>query len=282
MQSSSIEEFFIELNLRCKKWLLSCSYNPHRSLISEHLSIIGKDLDLLSANYDQILLMGDFNAEPHDHFLMDFCDVYNLKNLIKVPTCFKNPEKPTSIDLMLTNSYRSFQNSCAIETGLSDFHKMIVTILKTYFQKKEPKIIQYRDYKNFSEEEYREFLVNLVWDQDQCPSYDVFLRKCKIALDRSAPLKYKYLRSNHSPFMNKDISKAIMDRTRLRHKFLRSRSVEDRNAYNKQRNYCVSLIRKTKKDYYNNLDYKKIIDNKSFWKYIKPLLSEKKTQDLIR
>ena len=47
--------------------------------------------------------------------------------------------------------------------------------------------------------------------------------------------------------MNKDISKAIMDRARLRHKFLRSRSIEDRNAYNKQRNYCVSLIRKIKK-----------------------------------
>ena len=72
MQSSSIEGFFIELNLRCKKWLLSCSYNSHRSLISEHISIIGKGLDLLSANYDQIFLMGDFNAEPHDHFLMDF------------------------------------------------------------------------------------------------------------------------------------------------------------------------------------------------------------------
>ena len=69
MQSSSIEGFFIELNLRCKKWLLSCSYNPHRSLISEHLSIIGKDLDLLSANYDQIFLMEDFNAEPHNHVM---------------------------------------------------------------------------------------------------------------------------------------------------------------------------------------------------------------------
>ena len=125
---------------------------------------------------------------------MDFCDVYNLKNLIKVPTCFKNPEKPTSIDLMLTKSYRSFQNSCTIETGLSDFHKMIVTILKTYFQKKEPKIIQYRDYKNFSEVEYREFLVNLVSDHDQCQSYDVFLKKCKIALDSRAPLRYQYLR----------------------------------------------------------------------------------------
>ena len=62
---------------------------------------------------------------------------------------------------MLTNSYRRFQNSCAIEMGLSDFHKMIVTILKTYFQNKEPKIIQYRDYKIFSEEEYKEFVVNL-------------------------------------------------------------------------------------------------------------------------
>ena len=174
MQSSSIESFFIELNLRCKKWLSSCSYKSHRSLISEHLSIVGKDLDLLSANYDKIFLMGDFNAEQHDHFLMDFCDVYNLKNLIKVPICLKNSERPTSIDVMLTNSYRSFQNSCAIEMGLSDFHKMIVTILKTFFQKKEPKIIQYRDYRNFSEVEYREFLVNLVSDHDQCPYQRIF------------------------------------------------------------------------------------------------------------
>ena len=75
--------------------------------------------------------------------------------------------------------------------------------------------------------------------------------------------------------MNKDISKAIMDRTRLTHKFLRSPTIEDRKPYNKQRNYCVSLIRKIKKDYYNNLDYKKIIDNKSFWKYVKPLFTEK-------
>ena len=131
-------------------------------MISEHLSIIGKDLYLLSPSHDKIFLVGDFNAEPHDHFLADFCDVCNFKSLIKVPTCFKNPERLTSIDVMLTNSYRSFQNSCAIQTGLSDFHKMIVTILKTCIQKKEPKIIQYRDYKNFSEVEYREFLVKFL------------------------------------------------------------------------------------------------------------------------
>ena len=75
--------------------------------------------------------------------------------------------------------------------------------------------------------------------------------------------------------MNKDISKAIMNRTRLRNRFLKSRSFEDKAAYNKQRNYCVSLVRKTKTDYYNNLDHKKVVDNKLLWKYIKPHFSDK-------
>ena len=47
MQSSSIEGLFMKLNLRCKKWLLSCSYNSHRTFISEHISNIGQDLHLL-------------------------------------------------------------------------------------------------------------------------------------------------------------------------------------------------------------------------------------------
>ena len=75
--------------------------------------------------------------------------------------------------------------------------------------------------------------------------------------------------------MNKNISKAMMDRTRLRNKFLKIRSIECKLAYNKQRSYCVSLIRHTKREYYNNLDHKYIIDNKSFWKYVKPFLTDK-------
>ena len=101
------------------------------------------------------------------------------------------------------------------------------------------------------------------------------MNKCKEAFDIRVPIKHKYLRSNQSPFMNKEISKAIMNRTRLRNRFLRTRCIGDKEAYNKQRNYCVSLIRKTKQQYYNNLDHRKVADNKSFWKYIKPLFSDK-------
>ena len=76
----TIEGLFVEINLRKKKWLLCCSYNPKKSLISNHLKEIGNNLDLLSSKYDNYLLMGDFNAEPSEPVISDFCEIYNTKN----------------------------------------------------------------------------------------------------------------------------------------------------------------------------------------------------------
>ena len=131
---------FVEINLRKKKWLLCCSYNPHRNNIKPHLEILSRNLDLYSSLYENIIILGDFNVETTDPSMEDFCIRFNLISLIKDPTCYKNPDNPTCIDLMLTNSPRSFQNSCVVETCLSDFHRMIVSVMKTTFQKLPPKI----------------------------------------------------------------------------------------------------------------------------------------------
>ena len=77
------------------------------------------------------------------------------------------------------------------------------------------------------------------------------------------------------PFMNKELSKAIMGRTRFRNNFLKHRTDENRKKYSKQRNYCVSLLRKTKRTYYGNLNGKEVTDNRKFWKTVKPFLSDK-------
>ena len=66
-----------------------------------------------------------------------------------------------------------------------------------------------------------------------------------------------------------------MTRTKLRNIFLQKRSEENRIRYTKQRNVFVSLLRKTKKRYYENLNEKSVVDNKLFWKTVKPLLSDK-------
>ena len=99
--------------------------------------------------------MGDFNASVSEKCLEEFFKLNELTNLIKKPTCFKNLDKPTCIDLILANQPSCFQHSQVFETGLSDFLLLTVTEFKMSFQKLEPKIINYRGYKNFDNEKFR-------------------------------------------------------------------------------------------------------------------------------
>ena len=94
-------------------------------------------------------------------------------------------------------------------------------------------------------------------------------------LNKHAPIKMKYKRGNYMRFVTKDLSKEIMKRSKLRNSYLKYQTDANRMLYKKQRNYCVSLLRKSKTNYYANLDEKKVSDNKLFWKVIKPSLSDK-------
>ena len=126
-----------------------CSYNPNFCKLPVHLNAIDKAIDFYSKTYDKILIVGDFNTHVSDITLDTFCSMQNLKSLGKEPTCFKNPNNPSCIDLFLTNTIRSFQETQMFETGLSDFHKLVVTVLKSTLPESPPNIITYRSYKNF-------------------------------------------------------------------------------------------------------------------------------------
>ena len=61
-----------------------------------------------------------------------------------------------------------------------------------------------------------------------------------------------------------------MKRSRLRNIYPKNRSDNNKREYNKQRNYYVSLLLKTKTNYYANLNEKDLTDNKQFWRTVKP------------
>ena len=117
-----IEAIVIEINFRKSKWILIVSYNPHKDLIRNHLSSIGGKLNELCLKYENFILIGDFNSEMREEPMQVFCDTF--KCLVKEPTCYKNMDNPSCIDLMLTNKSLYFQHTSTIETGLSDFHKI--------------------------------------------------------------------------------------------------------------------------------------------------------------
>ena len=173
------------------------------------------------------------------------------------PQAYKTAENSTYIDLILTNSPRSFQNSSVFETGLSDFHKLTITVLKQYFPKLKPKAVNCRNYQNFRNNEFRAKLDNEMLKHDlgnmEC---QYFLNDFIEILNKHAPIKQKYLRANQGRFMTKDLQKAIMKRSRLKNKFLRDKTYISREEYKKHRNLWVSLLKKAKKDHFANLDIK--------------------------
>ena len=61
--SGNIENIFVEINLRSKKWLISGSYNPNVGLIQNHTVNLSKNLDFYSSKYENFIIIGDFNAE---------------------------------------------------------------------------------------------------------------------------------------------------------------------------------------------------------------------------
>ena len=111
-------------------------------------------MDKYSSKYGNFILLGDLNSEPTESAVRDFCQIYGCKNLIKDNCYFKNPEKPSCVNLIITNRPKCFKNSVTLETGLSDFHKMILTVIKVFYKKQKPSIITYRTYKHFSNERF--------------------------------------------------------------------------------------------------------------------------------
>ena len=230
----------------------------------------------LCADYENIIILGDFNVEVKEKNISDFMGRHNPKSLVKQKTCFKNPDNPSCINLILTNSPRSSQDSSVFETGLSDFHKLTTTVLKQYFPKAKPKIVNYGDYRNFRNDEFRAKLDNEILKHDiNNIEYQHFLNILIEILNKHAFMKIKYLRANHVKFMTKGLHKAIIKRSRLRNTFLRDRTETSRKKYKKQRNFFVNLSKKAKKDHFANLDVNSVLDNRKFWQNVKPLFSNK-------
>ena len=126
---------------------------------------------------------------------------------------------PSCIDLFLTNSAPSFQHTTTVTSGLSDFHKMVVTVTKTKFPKTQPKIVYYRDYKNFDLYAFRTDLrtqLSKINEKDYFHFEVTFLE----VLERHAPMKKKTLRANDKPYMTKALRKAIMRMSSLKSKYL--------------------------------------------------------------
>ena len=152
----SIQATTFEINLRKEEWLVISIYCPHSQNSEYFLNSLIKIIDYFACTHDNHLILGNFNLEPTDSALMGFLDSSSFINLIKTNTCFKG--KGSCIDLILSNRESSSKFTSTYETGISDHHHTVYTMLKSYFQNTEPKLLNYRDFKSFSPQAFEEDL----------------------------------------------------------------------------------------------------------------------------
>ena len=249
-----------EINLRKEKWLFVSIYKPLSQSNQYFLDLLGDLLDFYSQDYDNKVILGDFNLETSNPSIVSFMNNQNLFNLVKSNTCFKG--EGSCIDLILTNRKYSFKNTCSSETGLSDHHHLIYFVMKTTFKSEEPKKLIYRDYSNFSSECFKDDFMSSI-----CQEKHDFID----TLNKHAPKKIKTFRGNQKRHINKTLRKAIMKRSQLKNKASKTRNATDILNYKKQRNYVLKLNNQCKKDHFDRLNPVK--DSKPFWKSCEPYFS---------
>ena len=151
------------------------------------------------------------------------------------------------------NKPKRFYKSHSFATALSDCYKLIVSILRTLFQKLPPKFVICRFKKIFHES-------NFVRDLDSRLIQGELYKNCEDqytifeVLNYHAPLKQKSVRGNHPPFLTRELSKGIMTKSK----------VENFVAYKRAKNKCNSLTRKPKRKFFKEATKSGVMSNRTF------------------
>ena len=203
----SLELLCSELVVAKKKWIIYSIYRPPpNASIETFFSDLSTSLNRALDQYN-IIVMGDINIDTHNKTdpgfdkLASVCDVFGLFNLVKSKTCFTENHS-SSIDVVLTNRPRSFQKTSVFETGLSDYHGLVATTMKSTVSRLKPKQIKYCSYKKYVPENFLSDVKNAQFECDGTnpdKSYDHLTNTFRSIVDKHAPIKTKFLRGTMRP-----------------------------------------------------------------------------------
>ncbi len=260
LDNKTMELICIEVTLVKTKWLIVCLYKIQDIKDHEFEDIMTDMLDNIILDYDRYLVVGDVNFnmlhELHEsNSVSHICDLFDLRNIITQPTCFK-PPRGTLIDVILARNRRHIQAQGVVDTGLSDYHRMVYVVTKNHAPVSERKQVTYRSFKNLNEKEYIKdleiapFRIGEIFN-DVDDQYFFFSTMYSNITNQHVLLKTRNVKPNPPPFMNSIYKKAIMNKARLQHEKERFSNSKNCEHFRIQRNLTTKLKRKSVRMYFH-------------------------------
>ena len=176
--------------MKNRKWLCIGLYKLSSQNKKYFLNHLSKTLGQLTCQFDETILIGNFNLTTKNNNLENFKNTFDLECLIKKATCFQS-SSPRCIDLILTNKKELFKNNDVFEVVISNHHSFIVTALKSQLLKGNAKTKLYQNYSFFNLDIIKEDLENS-FKTNFITEYFNFQNAFLEVLHKHAPIKKRY------------------------------------------------------------------------------------------
>ena len=246
-----------------QKRLLFEKYHPPSEIVSYYFNNLDNALGLYS-HYEKKLLVGDFKTKVSD-FLSTFLYKHDLENLAKDKTCIKNANN----HLFWLNNSLTFQNTTTTFTGLSYYHKLVLS-LKNTFCKYKPKKLYYRDYKKFNFSDFNDDL-KAIFSR-------ITVAICLIKYFLTTWANMIHWNGNYQEQIIHPTSLNLCEKQLWEDPTLKKAitKANRKKAFKHiTENFCCRLYKKERKRFFNNLNPSFVTDSRVFWKTIKPFLWNK-------
>lgn len=278
---SNIEHLWIRFKVYNINVICGIVYRaPHRkkrpSRISDFMGDLDEILSLLAPTADLFVCMGDFNINLLNvNNPLDKCfSAYNFTQLINEPTRFKK-KSATLLDPIFVNCDSSLvSESGTLNADAISDHRLVFCNIKIKKPRFAPKMIEYRDYKNFEAATFLNDLAELDWEQfiqetdidSKVNMFNSFINKI---FDKHAPIRKARVTRPPAPWLTQQIKNLMIARDRALKQFKSSKNEVDWFEYTRLRNITLSSIRKEKKNQLYQIS--KHNDFRSTWKALNNL-----------
>lgn len=274
-----LEYLFLVVKISNLQLLVCVMYRAPSSNAAQAVEHIDNLLSFITPQYENICILGDVNIDQtHDNILADCLLAYDFIQIINEPTRITvSTEK--LIDVIFINNSDLILNSGTMDSSFISDHRVVYGDLNLYLHHIEPKIITYRDFRDFSHGLFSSDLESVHWDEifylNSIDDKIKFLSDNILMLfDKHAPYITSRVTKHYAPWITASLKQLMFDRNKAHQKYKKSKNISDLIHYKQLRNLTVSTIRREKVAYL--AQYQDNFANKELWKALNTFNIKKK------